>query len=116
MRRVATALGLRYRTHNRDLPGAPDLANRARRWAIFVHGCYWHAHEGCARATVPKRNHHFWLAKFAANRERDARAVAALEARGYRVVTLWECELADATDVRRRLAPLGRQSAAKRPL
>jgi DNA mismatch endonuclease (patch repair protein) len=116
VRRVATDLGLRYRTKNRDLPGAPDLANRSRRWAIFVHGCYWHSHQGCHRATIPKRNRDFWEAKFAANRERDARAVSALEAQGYRVVVVWECELVTAGPVRKRLARLANQIAGKRPL
>lgn len=103
VRRIATELGLRYRTKNRDLPGAPDLANRSKRWAVFVHGCFWHAHEGCLRATVPKRNRAFWEAKFAANRARDARAVDALRARGFRVLTVWECGVSDAQEVRRQL-------------
>lgn len=109
MRRVATLLGLRYRTRNRDLPGSPDLANRSKRWAVFVHGCYWHSHQGCPRATVPKRNRAFWDAKFAANRARDARAVRALKQDGYRVVTLWECELVDPARVAKRLKHLPRR-------
>lgn len=114
VRRVATALGLRYRVRNRDLPGSPDLANRSRHWAVFVHGCYWHAHLGCARATVPKRNRAFWEAKFAANRARDARSVAALANKGYHIVTLWECELDDPRRVAAALRPLKSQRAAKR--
>ena len=92
VRRVCSALGMRYRTRNRDLPGSPDLANRRRRWAIFVHGCYWHRHLGCPRATTPKTNRDFWLAKFARNCERDRQAYAALEATGYAVLVVWECE------------------------
>ena len=53
VRAMLTALGVRYRTGNRDLPGSPDLANRGRHWAIFVHGCFWHAHPGCVKATMP---------------------------------------------------------------
>ena len=106
VRRAVRALGLRYRVRNRDLPGSPDIANRARRWAVFVHGCYWHSHRGCARATVPKRNREFWVAKFEANRNRDKRAVSELRARGYRVVTLWECELGDAASLRAKLRGL----------
>lgn len=93
VRQVAHALGHRFRVRNHDLPGSPDLANRRRRWAIFVHGCFWHAHAGCARATLPKRNRKFWEAKLAGNRARDQRAVEALERDGWRVVTVWECEL-----------------------
>lgn len=93
VRAILRALGLRYRTSNRDLPGAPDVANRTRRWAVFVHGCYWHHHRGCRRATVPKRNAEFWLEKFANNRRRDARALRGLRAMGYRTLVVWECEV-----------------------
>ncbi len=87
-----TACGLRYRRKNRDLPGSPDFANRTRKWAVFVHGCFWHSHAGCFKATVPKRNRDFWLAKFATNRKRDRRAVTALRRRGYVVLVVWECD------------------------
>lgn len=92
VRRALTMLGLRYRVRNRDLPGSPDIANRTRKWAVFVHGCFWHRHPGCVRSTTPKRNRAFWKKKFEANVARDARAVAALRERGFRVVTVWECE------------------------
>jgi DNA mismatch endonuclease (patch repair protein) len=94
VRRVLTKMGVRYRTKNRDLPGSPDLANRRRRWAIFVHGCYWHHHESCRRATIPKNNRDFWIEKFMANRRRDEQAVLALQDRGFRVLVLWECQIA----------------------
>lgn len=93
VRKILSSLGLRYRIHNRDLPGSPDMANRAHGWAVFVHGCYWHSHTGCRRATVPKRNREFWEAKFAANRLRDARAIRKLRRLGYRVAVVWECEV-----------------------
>src|SRR5688500_11011359 len=83
VRRLLHRLGHRFRTNNRDLPGSPDVANRARRWAVFVHGCYWHAHEGCPHHTLPRRNREFWLEKFAANRARDARVTRELLALGY---------------------------------
>lgn len=67
------------------------MANRRRRWAVFVHGCFWHRH-GCKASTRPSRNREFWAAKFARNVERDRRAVEALRARGYVVVVIWECE------------------------
>lgn len=103
VRRIAAAAGLHYRTRNRDLPGSPDLANRSKRWAVFVHGCYWHSHEGCSRATVPKRNRAFWKAKFVANRARDRRAVCQLRSLGFRVLTVWECEVGDTDAIRKRL-------------
>lgn len=92
-RRAAHAAGLRFRVNNPDLPGRPDIANRRRRWAIFIHGCFWHRHRGCKRATTPKRNRSFWLAKFRANSVRDRRVVRSLAALGYSVLVLWECEV-----------------------
>jgi DNA mismatch endonuclease (patch repair protein) len=92
IRRAAKTLGLRYRLNNSDLPGAPDLANRHRRFAVFVHGCFWHRHPGCHKSTMPKTNVAFWRAKFRRNVARDRRAVSQLKARGFRVVTIWECE------------------------
>jgi DNA mismatch endonuclease, patch repair protein len=94
-RAVAAALrslGLAYRKNVKTLPGSPDFANKRRRWAVFVHGCYWHRHRGCKRATVPKHNRAFWEAKFAANRKRDAAAIRELRKRGFKVVVVWECE------------------------
>jgi len=95
VRQVLAALGHRFRLANRDLPGSPDVANRSRKWAVFVHGCFWHQHPGCPRATVPKRNRAWWLEKFRDNRRRDDRKVEALEALGFRVLTVWECQTAD---------------------
>lgn len=103
VRSLLHRLGHRFRVHNRDLPGSPDAANRSRRWAVFVHGCYWHAHEGCPRHTVPRRNREFWQGKFADNRARDARVVAELRALGYTVVTVWECEIDEPRRLERRL-------------
>lgn len=92
VREALARFGVRFRTSNRDLPGSPDIANRRQRWVVFVHGCYWHRHAGCRRTTTPKRNTGFWLAKFAANVARDARARRALRNQGYRVLTIWECD------------------------
>ena len=89
---VLRSLGYRYRLNVRALPGSPDFANRRRKWAIFVHGCFWHHHSGCARATIPKANRAFWREKFEANHKRDAKAVRALRKAGFRVVIIWECE------------------------
>jgi DNA mismatch endonuclease (patch repair protein) len=99
MRRWLWNRGVRFTTRNRDLPGSPDLANRSRRWALFVHGCFWHGHQGCVRSRLPKRNADFWREKIAGNRERDCRKEAALRALGYRVFVVWGCE-ADKLTVR----------------
>lgn len=85
VRSMLRSLEASYRLRNRDLPGSPDIANRSRRWAVFVHGCFWHGHRGCPRATIPKRNRAFWRAKFAANRARDERVLRMLRDAGYRV-------------------------------
>lgn len=104
VRRLLTGLGSRYRLHRKDLPGKPDIVMAGRRLAIFVHGCFWHGHD-CARgARVPKANRDYWLAKVARNRERDVASRAALEAAGWRVETIWECELKDEAALRARLA------------
>ena len=92
VRRALTRLGKRYRIAPGSLPGSPDLANRTAGWAIFVHGCYWHHHPGCRRATLPKNNRAWWQSKFEANRERDERKTTDLHALGLRVLVVWECE------------------------
>ena len=93
LRRWLAERGLRFRVKNGDLPGTPDIANRAKRWAIFVHGCFWHGHEGCTKATIPKRNTDFWIEKIAANKRRDAVKEAQLRAAGFDVHVLWQCEV-----------------------
>jgi DNA mismatch endonuclease (patch repair protein) len=106
VRRALTGLGAGYRLHRKDLPGSPDIVMPGRRLALFVHGCFWHGHD-CARgARVPKANRDYWVAKVARNRVRDEASRIALEAAGWRVETIWECELKDAADVRHRLARL----------
>lgn len=84
--------GLRFRLHAK-LPGKPDLTFPKYKTAVFVHGCFWHRHEGCRFSTTPKNNAGFWQKKFAANVERDARATAQLEELGWRVLIVWECQL-----------------------
>jgi DNA mismatch endonuclease (patch repair protein) len=71
------------------------LANKEARWAVFVHGCFWHGHRRCRLASVPKTNSAFWKEKLAANRDRDRRKERALLKLGYRVFTIWQCELDD---------------------
>jgi len=104
VRRLIWSLGGRYRLNRADLPGKPDIVLAGRRLAIFVHGCFWHGHD-CARgARVPKANRDYWTAKIGRNRVRDLAARAALEAAGWRVETVWECELKDATALEARAA------------
>lgn len=93
VRKAAHALGLRFRLYRKDLPGSPDLVLRRHRTAIFVHGCFWHRHPGCSKASIPKTRPDFWQAKFDANVERDALAIKTLERLGWRVAIIWECEV-----------------------
>ena len=102
--RVLRSLGTFYRTNVRSLPGSPDFANKTRGWAVFVHGCFWHRHDGCRRTTTPKRNAEFWQEKFRANRARDARAIDELTQAGYRVAVVWECETEQLDCVKARLS------------
>jgi len=113
VRKLVSAISARYTLENRDLPGSPDLANRTRAWAIFVHGCFWHSHRGCVRATIPKRNRDFWLAKFEANRNRDKRAISRLRRFGFTVVLIWECEAELRPDGVRRLLARSLPSVAR---
>ncbi len=108
VRKLLTHLGARYRLHRRDLPGSPDIVFSGRRLALFVHGCFWHGHDCVRGARVPKSNTGYWLAKVARNRLRDAAAVEALTALGWRAEAVWECELKDMPAVTERLALLMR--------
>jgi DNA mismatch endonuclease (patch repair protein) len=106
VRSLLTRLGARYRLHRADLPGKPDIVLPGRKLAILVHGCFWHGHD-CARgARVPKANRDYWLSKVGRNRERDLRNRAALAALGWRVETVWECELKDGAGLETRLRGL----------
>lgn len=95
VRRAAHRLGLRFRLHRRDLPGTPDLVFPGRRKAVFVHGCFWHSHSGCKYAYKPKSNVEFWQNKIQKNVDRDIRAKRELEAGGWDVIVIWECETKD---------------------
>lgn len=85
--------GFRYRINVKALPGSPDIVLPKYRSVIFVHGCFWHGHNGCKNYTVPKTNTDFWVAKVARNRERDQEVWRKLEAKGWRVIIVWECQL-----------------------
>lgn len=100
------AHGFNYRRNVRGLPGRPDFANRRLGFAIFVHGCFWHRHPGCARTTTPARNRDFWVEKFATNVARDAARTAELEQARLLTITVWECESENAERLAAKLAPL----------
>lgn len=93
VRRVLHRMGYRFRLHRRDLPGRPDIVLPKHKAVVFVHGCFWHGHPGCRRATRPTSNVEFWTHKLDRNTERDRKAIAALEEMGWRVLVLWECEV-----------------------
>jgi DNA mismatch endonuclease (patch repair protein) len=97
VRRLVHSMGFRFRLHRKDLPGTPDLVFPRHKKVIFVHGCFWHSHYGCKRATVPQTRNDFWTAKFARNRERDEKAVAALSLQGWKSLVIWECEAKNAS-------------------
>lgn len=103
VRSVTHRLGYRYRLHRKDLPGSPDLAFPGRRKAIFVHGCFWHRHQGCRLAYFPKSNEEFWAKKFNANLKRDSEAVGQLRALGWQVLLIWECETRDVVELGNRI-------------
>ncbi len=106
LRGLLTRMGLRYRLHRKDLPGAPDIAFIGRRTAIFMHGCFWHGHDCRRGARQPKANADYWIAKIGGNRARDAANTEKLLAMGWRPVVVWECELKDEGALQARLASL----------
>lgn len=108
VRGLLTSFGIRYRVAARNLPGRPDVSNRSRGWVIFVHGCFWHGHPGCTRATLPKRNRSFWRIKIATNRARDERKASELRLLGMKVFEIWECETSDPNVLRKKLTRLCR--------
>ena len=92
LRKALHRLGYRYSTHSAKLPGKPDLVFSSLKKAIFVHGCFWHGH-ACKRLGMPKSRAEYWLSKIDANRRRDIRNRRLLRSRGWRVITVWECEV-----------------------
>jgi DNA mismatch endonuclease, patch repair protein len=93
VRALLHGAGVRFRACPVDLPGRPDIANKSRRWCVFVHGCFWHGHVGCKLARLPKTNRGWWRAKIGKNRLRDRRKEKAMRALGFRVAVVWSCEL-----------------------
>jgi len=115
VRRLLHALGYRYRLHRRDLPGSPDMSFSSRKKAIFVHGCFWHRHEDCRRATTPATRKSYWEQKFQRNVLRDRKNLADLRDMEWDSLVVWECETADLPALARRLASFlsGARGAAR---
>lgn len=112
VRKLLHALGYRFRLHRRDLPGTPDIVLPRWKSVIFVHGCFWHVHEGCKRATTPESNRDYWEAKLEGNKIRDAENIKKLQSMGYRCLIVWECETKDVEQLAERLKSfLPRQTA-----
>jgi DNA mismatch endonuclease (patch repair protein) len=93
VRKIIHSLGFRFRLHRKDLPGCPDLVFASKRKVIFVHGCFWHRHKRCKRATTPQTHTDFWQSKFDANVSRDRRNLNALTKAGWESLIVWECSL-----------------------
>lgn len=93
VRRLVHGMGFRYRTHDSQVVGRPDISNRKRKIAIFVHGCFWHGHQGCRYGRLPKSRVQFWCDKQDRNRERDQRNYLRLIIQGWAVLEVWQCDL-----------------------
>ncbi|MEY9363872.1 DNA mismatch endonuclease Vsr [Bradyrhizobium yuanmingense] len=103
VRRTLFRLGYRFRLHGSDLPGTPDIVFRSQRKAVFIHGCFWHAHEGCSLAKLPKTRTEYWQAKFLRNAKRDRLSKQKLRKMGWKTLTVWECQVVREEHVVRRL-------------
>jgi DNA mismatch endonuclease (patch repair protein) len=97
VRRALWAAGFRYRLHDTRIPGRPDATVASRMLAIFVHGCFWHGHEGCPRHRIPKSRVEWWTTKIMRNKARDAEVRSLLSKAGWRIAVIWECQVEDAT-------------------
>lgn len=106
VRRALHSLGYRFRLHRGDLPGRPDIVLPKYKTALFVHGCFWHRHPDCPKASTPKTRAEFWKDKFETNVMRDRRNVEALNNAGWQVLTVWECETKQAKALATRLNAL----------
>lgn len=115
VRSLLHRLGFRFRLHRKDLPGKPDIVLPGRKIAIFVHGCFWHAH-GCKIGQPPRSRLEFWLPKLERNRARDAESESALVAKGWQVVTLWQCEIRDLDGLQTRLVERLGSPSSKNPI
>jgi len=110
VRSLIYRMGYRFRLHRKDLPGKPDIVLSRYKTVIFVHGCFWHRHNDCRFAYTPKTRADFWLQKLESNVSRDQQVKADLERLGWRVITVWECELRDLTQLSSKLDKSLRQT------
>lgn len=100
VRRLLHAEGFRYRLHAADLPGRPDIVFRSRKKVIFVHGCFWHQHDGCRNAVMPKTRTEFWSEKLGKNVSRDQSVLSQLREKGWKALIIWECQTSQPEIVR----------------
>lgn len=103
VRRTLTALGVRYRTHAKVLPGNPDIVIPKKQKAVFVHGCFWHLHGRCADGRLPLSRRQYWLPKLRGNRARDVRNRRALQRLGWKTLVIWDCETSSSERLLRKL-------------
>lgn len=103
VRSLLHRLGFRFSLRNQNLPGRPDIVLKSRKITIFVHGCFWHRHKGCKNSVLPKTRKEFWLAKLDGNVELDKRNAIALKRQGWKVLTIWECEVEKETELSQKL-------------
>ena len=99
-------MGLRFRLHRKDLPGKPDLIFPKYQLAVFVHGCFWHRHPNCSKASSPKSRTDYWQTKFDTNVARDGQVAQKLVEMGWRVDVVWECETRDQDALRKRIGSI----------
>lgn len=116
VRKLAHKLGYRFRLYRKDLPGKPDLVFPKYRVCIFLHGCFWHQHKGCKRSARPKTNTDFWNTKLDKNVERDQRIKKQLEKLGWKVVTIWECQIKNQETLRRIISDALKKNRFKRKM
>ena len=103
VRRCLRKLKLRFRGNVKQLPGTPDIVILGQKKAIFVHGCFWHGHKGCSRATRPETNKTFWDKKIDGNMARDRKNLQELKKKGWTVLVIWQCQTKNETVLMRRL-------------
>jgi DNA mismatch endonuclease, patch repair protein len=103
VRKLAHRLGYRYRLHVKDLAGKPDLVFASKQKVIFVHGCFWHQHQKCREGRLPASRPEYWIPKLTRNTDRDKQHIASLKRLGWKVLTLWECEVGDELVIERKL-------------
>jgi len=109
VRDILRDAAVKFESNATGLAGTPDIVNREHKWAVFINGCFWHGHTNCWHGQLPKSNVAFWVRKISANKLRDQKKVSALRTNGYRVLTLWECEMEDKGSLSNRLARFIRQ-------